>query len=64
MADGTQKGGPTETVRIYLPVKNELEELILDKQSKERRTITQAEEVSKAVAAHVKRERRKIKAVA
>jgi hypothetical protein len=60
MIDGTQKGGPTETVRIYLPVKNELEELILDKQSKERRTITQAEEVSKAVKAYVRKERKKI----
>jgi hypothetical protein len=60
MTDGTQKGGATETVRIYLPVKNELEELILDKQSKERRTITQAEEVSKAVKAYVRKERKKI----
>ena len=64
MADGTQKGGPTKTVRIYLPVKNELAELIIDKQSKERRTITEAEEVSKAVNAYVKKERRRIKAVA
>jgi hypothetical protein len=60
MTDGTQKGGATETVRIYTPVKNELEELILDKQSKERRTITQAEEVSKAVKAYVRKERKKI----
>lgn len=61
MADGTQTGGPTKTVRIYTPVKETLADLILDKSAKERRTITEAEEVSKAVKAYVRRERRKLK---
>jgi hypothetical protein len=60
MKEETQTGGPTKTVRIYVPVKNDLAELIIDKQSVERRTITEAQEVSKAVKKYVKSERKKL----
>jgi predicted nucleotidyltransferase len=60
MAEQTQKGGPSKTVRIWLKPKERLQKVIMEKSYQEKRTVTEAELVSEAVSALCKKEEKKL----
>lgn len=60
MAEQTQKGGPTKTVRIWTNEKEDVQKVIAERISREKRMVTEAELLSPVIKAFVRREKRKL----
>jgi hypothetical protein len=60
MTDTTQKGGPTKTVRIWTDEKKDVQKVIAERMSREKRMGTEAEVLSPVIKAFLKREKRKL----
>jgi hypothetical protein len=60
MTDTTQKGGPTKTVRIWTDEKKDVQKVIAERMSREKRMVTEAEVLSPVIKAFLKREKRKL----